>query len=86
MFRKTQDSSQSDLFSGFGQLLDDKKDKKLNDPKAWYNIFYKYFVSRIDEEKFAVLFSSTGRPNASVKTLVGMMSLKEGFGWSDSQL
>lgn len=86
MFKKTKESSQADLFSGFGQLLDDKKDRKLNDPQAWYNIFYKYFVSQIDEEKFAVLFSSTGRPNASIKTLVGMMSLKEGFGWSDSQL
>lgn len=86
MFKKTKESSQADLFSGFGQLLDDKKDRRLNDPQAWYNIFYKYFVTQIDEEKFSVLFSSTGRPNASIRTLVGMMSLKEGFGWSDSQL
>ena len=42
---------------------------------------------RIDESIFSVLFNeTTGAPNASARTLVGMMILKESFGWSDSQL
>jgi len=42
---------------------------------------------RIDESIFSVLFNdTTGAPNAPARTLVGMMILKESFGWSDSQL
>jgi hypothetical protein len=42
---------------------------------------------RIDESLFGILFNTTtGAPNAPVRTLIGMMILKESFGWSDSQL
>ena len=44
-------------------------------------------LSHIDETIFKDLFSDKmGAPNASIQVFIGMMALKEAFGWSDSQL
>lgn len=85
MFRKSK-NSQGDLFTGLSSHLSARKQKLLNAPSSWHKFFYEEVVSRIDEEVYAVLFSETGRPNASIRVLVGMMILKEGNGWSDEQL
>jgi len=85
MFRKSK-NSQGDLFTGVSSHLSSRKQKLLSDPNGWHKFFYEEVVSRIDEEVYAVLFSQTGRPNASLRVLVGMMILKEGNGWSDEQL
>ncbi len=87
MFRKTDKESQIDLFSGASSVLAKGSLKQYNDGNHWHNQFRKQIVSRIDETAFKVLFNeTTGAPNASVSLLLGMMVLKEAFGWSDSQL
>ena len=87
MFRKTNKEPQVDLFGGVPSILEGGTLKQYNDDSHWHNQFRKHVVSRIDETVFKVLFNeTTGAPNASVSLLVGMMILKESFGWSDSQL
>jgi hypothetical protein len=87
MFRKTDKESQVDLFSGTSSVLAKGSLKQYSDSKHWHNQFRDQIVSRIDETIFKVLFNkTTGAPNASVSLLVGMMVIKEAFGWSDSQL
>ncbi len=87
MFKKSNKEPQLDLFGSFYNLLDGKSLHQYNDEHNWHNQFRKEIVSRVDESIFKVLFSDNmGAPNASISVLVGMMSLKEGFGWSDSQL
>ena len=87
MFRKTDKESQVDLFSGTSSVLAKGSLKQYTDSKHWHNQFRDQIVSRIDETIFKVLFNkTTGAPNASVSLLVGMMVIKEAFGWSDSQL
>lgn len=87
MFRASPDSSQIDLFSNIEQFLRGRDQEKLNDPNAWHNVFLDQVVKRVSEERFAELFDeATGRPNAPLRVLVGMLILKEGFGWSDEEL
>jgi hypothetical protein len=87
MFKKTDKESQGDLFSGASSVLAKGSLKQYTDGKHWHNQFREQVVSRMDETTFKVLFNeTTGAPNASVSLLVGMMILKEAFGWSDSQL
>lgn len=86
MFKKTQ-SVQVNMFRNILGQVSDRKTKLLDDPVGWHNMFYKEVVSRIDERQFSVLYcEDNGRPNASLKILLGMMILKEGNGWSDEQL
>ncbi len=87
MFRASPDSSQSDLFSYVEQFLGKREQEKLDDPDAWQNVFLDQVTKRIHEERFRVLFDEeNGRPNAPIRLLVGMLILKEGFGWSDERL
>lgn len=86
MFRKTP-SPQGDLFKNISHHLPESKQKILNSPSSWHTIFYNEVLSQIDESLFSVLYTTNqGRPNASVRHLLGMMILKEGRGWSDEQL
>lgn len=86
MFKKSQ-NNQGNLFSGISSHVSKRKEKLLSDPTSWHHVFYKEIVSGIDEEIYSVLFcEDNGRPNASIRVLVGMMILKEGNGWSDEQL
>ena len=86
MFRKSRDS-QGDLFSGILGQLGSRKQKLLEDPNSWHNVFHKEVFQRIEEAPYAVLYHhNNGRPNASVRQLISMMILKEGHGWSDEQL
>jgi len=87
MFRKSSKQPQLDLFGSSKHLLTGKARDQYTDDQGWHNQFRKEIVSRIDEDLFQVLFDeSMGAPNASISVLVGMMALKEGFGWSDGQL
>lgn len=87
MFRKSDKNKQIDLFSSVPTILQGKSQDHYNDPQAWHNQFRKQIVHRIDESVFQVLYSERmGAPNASISELVGMMILKEAFGWSDAQL
>ena len=92
MFKKSIIHKQIDLFTSHGTMMSGREAKHFSDSKAWHNQFFRNVTSNIDEEVFAPLFSSgkdkgkDGRPNASVRVLVGMMILKEGVGCSDEQL
>jgi len=86
MFRKSQ-NNQGNLFSGISNQVSRRKQELLSDSSSWHQVFYREVVCRIDEEVFSVLFcEDNGRPNASIRVLIGMMILKEGNGWSDEQL
>jgi hypothetical protein len=87
MFRKTDKESQVDLFAGVSSVLAKGSLKQYTDSKHWHNQFRNQIVSNIDETIYEVLFNkTTGAPNASISLLVGMMVIKEAFGWSDAQL
>jgi len=84
---KSSVNNQGNLFSGITTHITSRKEKMLLDPSSWHNLFYQEVVSRIDEYIFSVLYcGDNGRPNASIRVLIGMMVLKEGNGWSDEQL
>lgn len=87
MFRRSQQSSTPNLFEGISQHLSTKKVKHLEDANAWHNSFYREITSRIDEDIFSPLYvSNDGRPNASIRILIGMLILKDGNDWTDEQL
>jgi len=87
MFKKSASHTQGNLFSSVPSMLEGKSQNQYNDTDSWHNQFRKQIVARIDETIFSVLFSQKmGAPNSPVSQLVGMMVLKEAFGWSDSQL
>lgn len=88
MFRKSDTSSQLDLFTNPSTILPPRAHKKYLDSNAWHNRFYSLVTSKIDEESFSVLFKTgnMGAPNVSIRVLIAMMILKEGFGCSDESL
>jgi hypothetical protein len=87
MFKKSRKETQLDAFSSVPNMLESSSFKQYSDQGHWHNQFREQVVMRIDESIFSVLFNdTTGAPNASIRTLVGMMILKESFAWSDSQL
>ena len=87
MFRKSTNQPQLDVFGSVPSLLEGEASKQFHDGNRWHNKFYTHVVSRIDETIFKVLFNETmGAPNAPVSKLIGMMILKDAFGWSDAQL
>ena len=52
-------------------------------------MFYRLYTCKVDEELFKCLFpegKKSGRPTASIRVLVCMSWLKEGFGCSDEEL
>jgi len=87
MFKKSNKETQLDAFANVTNMLESLAFKQYSDQGHWHNQFREQVVMRIDESIFSALFNNTiGAPNASVRTLIGMMILKESFGWSDSQL
>jgi len=87
MFKKSDKETQLDVFSSVSNMLDSSAQKQYSDKSHWHNQFREQVVLRIDETIFRILFNSTtGAPNSPIRTLIGMMTLKEAFGWSDSQL
>lgn len=87
MFRKSSKERQIDLFGSVPTLLPKGATCKYNDKSHWHNQFRQEVIKLIDETHYQVLFNDTmGAPNASIRILVGMMIIKEAFGWSDSQL
>ena len=88
MFRKSGDAQQRDLFSSPEMFLGKRATKSYSDPGAWHNQFFSLVTSKIDEGIFSVLFKegNMGAPTASVRVLVAMSILKEGFGCSDESL
>ena len=87
MFRTSQPRSTPSLVEGISQHLNARKLKGLENTNAWHNNFHQEITSRIDESIFSPLYeSNNGRPNASIRILVGMLILKAGNNWTDEQL
>lgn len=89
MFKKTEKDLQLNLFDSPSMHLGNRASKKYEDPTAWHNLFFKLITSSIDEDIFKPLFpqgKKSGRPTASIRILVAMSVLKEGFGCSDEDL
>lgn len=84
MFKKNKKHLQPALISAASELPE-KQLKLLK--RSWAHSFYDEFFCRVDEEIFAVLYSSEpSRPNVPVNVMVGLEVLKAGFGWSDEEL
>lgn len=84
MFQKNGNHRQKAMFSDFGSLPE--KLRKMIEG-SWAETFYREFFCRIDESIFAVLYSDeASRPNVPVNVLVGLETLKAGFGWSDEEM
>ncbi len=61
------------------------KRKRLE--QSWAHTFYQEFFCRIDEDAFVVLYvDCPSRSNVPINWLVGLETLKAGFGWSDEEL
>lgn len=81
MFRPT--SPQLGLFS-VGNLLDDTKRARLQ--KSWAHQFRNAALQLIDEARFAKFFHrDNGRPNKSVRLVLGVLVLKDVFDLTDEQ-
>jgi hypothetical protein len=87
MFRESAVVKTKGLWSGDEWLLSERSQKIYDDTEGWAPKFRREVVNRIDENIFKPVFNeSNGAPNAPIRVLVGMIVLKEGMGWSDSQL
>lgn len=65
--------------------LPEKHRKRL--ARSWAGVFYEEFFCRLKEEPFAVLYADKpSRPNTAINVLVGLETMKSGFGWSDEEL
>lgn len=87
MFKKSDKETQLDAFASVPNMLESSAFKQYSDQGHWHNQFREQVVMRIDESILRTLFNNAiGAPNAPIRTLIGMMILKESFAWSDSQL
>ena len=84
MFRKNEQHKQPAMFSSIYELPKTQL-KRLKE--SWAATFYHEFFTRIEENLFAVLYSDEpSRPNIPINVLMGLETLKSGFGWSDEEL
>jgi hypothetical protein len=84
MFKKNTQHRQLALISNITDL---PKRHRQRLEASWAGTFYHEFFCRIDEEPFAMLYADVpSRPNVPVNVLVGLETLKAGFGWSDEQM
>jgi len=75
---------QMPMFSSLDSLPE-KIQRRLE--SSWAVTFYNQIFVRIDESRFAVLYSDEpSRPNIPINVLVGLEILKSGFGWSDEEM
>ena len=75
---------QMPMFSSLDSLPE-KIQRRLE--SSWAVTFYNQIFVRIDESRFAVLYSDEpSRSNIPINVLVGLEILKSGFGWSDEEM
>jgi len=84
MFRRNDQHLQWPLLSDL-DALPPKLKARLE--ASWAGTFYREIFVRLDEKPFAVLYSDeASRPNIPINVLVGLETLKSGFGWSDEEM
>lgn len=87
MFQQNKDAIQLGILNNISSQLQGKSLDLYTDNQGWHNVFHDQVFAKIDEKIFSTLFDKKqGAPNYPINILVGMMVLKEGFGWSDSEL
>src|SRR4030042_4520000 len=83
MYRRNQKHLQPLLISNVSDLPEEQQ-RRLE--TSWAGVFYRDFFRRIKEDTFAALYSDiASRPNTPVNVLLGLETLKAGFGWSDEE-
>ncbi|MBA1337124.1 MAG: hypothetical protein HPY66_3560 [Firmicutes bacterium] len=83
MFRANHNHNQQTLFDST-QWMNPKILEKLE--KSWAPIFYEHVFCKIDEEPFAVLYGTTGKPNFPVNILLSLEYIKHMKCCSDLEL
>lgn len=84
MFVPNDQHLQMPMFSSIDSLPEKLQDRL---EESWAGTFYREYFVRMDEAPFSVLYSDEpSRPNTPVNVLVGLDTLKAGFGWSDEEL
>ena len=84
MFKNNEQHDHPILITSVNQLPEEQKQYLY---ESWAGVFYREFFRRLDEQPFAVLYSDKpSRPNVPVNVLVGLETLKAGFGWSDEEM
>jgi hypothetical protein len=84
MFREHVQHLQHELLSTFAML---PKHTKAYIQKSWAGHFYKRIFSKINENKFSVLFSNKkSRPNSPINIYVALEIMKNLFNWSDEEM
>ena len=84
MFRPNVRHLQIPMFSSVDSLPA-KVLKRLE--SSWAETFYCQVFVRIDESIFAMLYcDEPSRPNIPINVLVGLETLKSGFGWTDEEM
>jgi len=84
MFKKNTNHEQLTFSNDVENLPDMIKD---NLKSSWAETFYSDYFSKIDESVFTPLYSDKkSRPNVPVNVLLGLETIKSGFGWSDKVL
>lgn len=84
MFRENVAHRQIDLINS-STFMDSRIQEELK--RSWASLFYELVFSRIDENKFASLYSSeTGRPNFPVNILLSLEFIKHMKNYTDEEL
>lgn len=84
MYKANKRHLQPPLLSNVNELPE-KQRQRLED--SWAGTFYREYFCRLNETPFSVLYADCpSRPNVPVNVLVGLDTLKAGFGWSDEEL
>lgn len=84
MYKANKRHLQPPLLSNVNELPEKQRDRLAD---SWAGTFYREFFCRLNEAPFAVLYANCpSRPNIPVNVLVGLDTLKAGFGWSDEEL
>lgn len=84
MYKANQKHIQPLLISNVNDLPEGQRRRLEN---SWAGEFYREFFCRIREDSFAVLYADVpSRPNIPVNVLLGLETLKAGYGWSDEEL
>lgn len=84
MFRPNDRHRQGHLFGDISNLT---AKARADLEQSWAGVYYRECFCRLDETPFAVLYSDeASRPNIPVNILVGLETLKAGFGWSDAEM
>jgi hypothetical protein len=87
MYKESEKTSMIDRDSNMENILHKRSLKRYDAPSLWHNQFLENVVNQVDESIFSPLFSDKmGAPNISIRQLIGINILKEGFGISDEQM